>query len=89
MSETGTRKVKKKWGKVWESNIIKRAATMDNDKAEEISKYLEGLKVITPQELANRMQIRVSLARKILSTYAEEGAFTLTHKNGISEIYSK
>jgi len=89
MSESRTRKVKKKWGKVWESTVIERAGTLTEDKAEEVAKYIDSQKVITPEELANRQAIRVSLARKILSGYAEEGKLKLSFKNGQSEIYSQ
>ena len=89
MSEVSTRKVKKKWGKVWESTVIKRAITIDKDKMTEINKYLDGVKVTTPQEFANKMQIRVSLAREILSSLVENGSMQLTFKNGNNEIYSK
>jgi len=89
MAESRVRKVKKKYGKVWEHTVIERVAVMDKDKAKEIEKYIDSNDVFTPQELSKKHEVRVSLARRILEKYAEDGALQLKYKNGSNEIYSK
>ena len=87
VEESRTIKAKKKYGKVWEHQSVKRSVMLDADSIEEIEKYFKGSKVITPQDLANKQGIRVSLAKKILRTYEEEGVIELVHSQGANLIY--
>ena len=89
VEESRTIKAKKKYGKVWEHNSVKRSILLDDDKIDETSKYLDGVKVVTPQELATRQGIRVSLAKKILDNYVEDGSLELVHSQGSNIIYKK
>lgn len=87
MSEKSTRRVKKKWGKVFESTVIERAAVIDEELAENIEKDIKNSDAITPQELADKHGIRVSLAKKILRKFADDGVIQLQFKTNSYEIY--
>jgi ribosomal protein S25 len=88
MSERGTVKKKKRWGRVYESQSLIRGVRLDQDKADEIAKDIKNSKVVTPQSLSQKHTIRVSLARKILRQMEEDGKITLKYKNGAEEIYT-
>lgn len=86
---TGTLKVKKKYGKVFEKPIIRRDIIIDADQMKDIEKDIKAQSVITPQTLANKHHIRVSIARRILRKMADDGQIHLKFKSSSQEIYAK
>ncbi len=88
MSETPkVVKKKKKWGKVYTYTPIRRKSVLSKEQAAEIEKDLQKPYVTTTTQFAQKHGITVSLAKKILREYAENGKFTLAHKTAKNQIY--
>lgn len=77
------RKVKKKrrWGRVYEYSSYEKRIIINeetfNELAEKIADELAKSKGITAQELAEKHDIRVSVAKRILGTLEESGKIRL------------
>ena len=54
-----------------------------------VSKELKNVKVVTPQEIAQKHDIRVSIAKQILEDLEKEGILALVDKSKRARIYSK
>jgi len=89
MSERTVVKKKKKWGKVYEYSPQIRASVLTEELAEEIQKDIKKATGITPQALATKHGIKVSLAKQILESMATKGELEMVHSNGKNKIYSK
>lgn len=89
MSESKTVKKKKKWGKIYQYTPIKRDIVLTDEKANEIETDLKKATAVTPQSLASKHGIRVSLAKKILKEYNEKGKLKLVHSKSKYQVYNK
>ncbi|MHA2033126.1 MAG: hypothetical protein ACW99Q_27475 [Candidatus Kariarchaeaceae archaeon] len=89
MSERTIVKKKKKWGKIFEYEPIVRTSVLTKELADEIGKEIAKANGLTPQSLAQKFRIKVSLAKEILSKMAEKGDIKLVHSNGKNQIYAK
>lgn len=88
MSESRTIKKKKRWGKIYEYTPTVRLSVLTPELAEEIQKELENTSGVTPQSLALKHGIKVSLAKKILQKMVKKGKLKLVHSNSKNKIYS-
>ncbi len=50
-----------------------RSVEVTSELEEEIKKYVRKAKAVTPQSLASKYGIRVSIAKKLLRTFEKEG----------------
>ncbi len=89
MSERTVVKKKKKWGKIFEYTPTVRSSILTEELAEEIEKDVKNSNAITPQSLANKHNIKVSLAKRILKKLEEKGDLKLVHSSGKNKLYSK
>lgn len=64
-----------------------RAIEVTPEQLEEIRKYVQRAKVITPQSLALKYDIRVSVARKLLREFQREGLVVYVDGNSRLRIY--
>jgi len=64
-----------------------RAIEVTPEQLEEIRKYVQRAKVITPQSLALKYDIRVSVARKLLREFQREGLVVYIDGNSRLRIY--
>lgn len=64
-----------------------RAIEVTPEQLEEIRKYVQRAKVITPQSLALKYDIRVSVARKLLREFQREGLVAYVDGNSRLRIY--
>lgn len=84
-----TVKKKKKWGKIYEYTPTIRASILDEDLIKEIEAELKKPGVHTPQSLAKKFEVKVSLAKKILAQYADEDKLEKVHSRSKYQIYTK
>jgi ribosomal protein S25 len=84
-----TVKKKKRWGKIYEYTPTIRASILDDDLVKEIEGELKKAGTQTPQSLAKKFDIKVSLAKKILSQYADQDKLNKVHSKSKYQIYSK
>ena len=68
---------KVRWGRTYEYKLIKRAHWVDPETLDKIVNDLPKVKVITPTYLANRYNIKVSTAKRILRKLEEAGVVKL------------
>ncbi|HDM92502.1 MAG TPA: 30S ribosomal protein S25e [Candidatus Korarchaeota archaeon] len=64
-----------------------RAIEVTPEQLEEIRKYVQRAKVVTPQSLALKYDIRVSVARKLLREFQKEGLVVYVDGNSRLRIY--
>ena len=88
MSERTVVKKKKKWGKIYEYSPKVRASVLSDDQIKEISKELKKTKGMTPQALAIKFDIKVSMAKKILRQMAEKGDLTIDYLSAKYQVFS-
>jgi len=81
-------KKKKRWGRVVEYNRIVRDYTISDEQLDEIKKDCARSKIITPQAIAQRHNIRVSRAKEIISGLLEEGELFTYFKGPNTVIYT-
>ena len=84
-----TVKKKKRWGKIYEYTPIVRASVLDDEMVKEIEAELKKPGAYTPQSLAKKFDLKVSLAKKILSLLAEQEKLTKVHSKSKYQIYTK
>jgi ribosomal protein S25 len=93
ISEKRTRK-KRRWGKIFEYSIYERALLV-GDEYKELLKELEEdfLKrkalVVTPQEIAAKRDIRVSVAKQLLEDLEEKTILKKVFSNRRLKVYTK
>ena len=68
---------------------IVRTSVLTKELADEIEKEIKKANGLTPQSLAQKFCIKVSLAKEILSKMAEKGDIKLVNSNGKNQIYAK
>ena len=88
MSEKKTVKKKKRWGKVYEYQPNIRDIVLTEDQLKEIEAELKKSNVYTPQSLANKFNIKVSLAKKILNKQVEAGKFKEIASTSKSQVFA-
>lgn len=88
MSEKKTVKKKKRWGKVYEYQPNIRDIVLTEDQLKEIEAELKKNNVYTPQALAHKFNIKVSLAKKILNKQVEMGKYNEIKSTSKSQVYS-
>ena len=81
-------KKKKRWGRVVEYNRIVRDYTISDEQLDEIKKDCARSKIITPQTIAQRHNIRVSRAKEIVSDLVESGELFTYFKGPHTVIYT-
>lgn len=89
--EKRTKKIKR-WGRTIEfSSYEKRILFGDDYNAlkSTVSKELKNVKVVTPQEIAQKHDIRVSIAKQLLEDLEKEGILSLVDKSKRARIYTK
>lgn len=64
---------KVRWGKTYEYKLIKRSHWIDEETLEKIAQEVSKNRVITPTYLAEKFDIKVSTARKLLRSLVEKG----------------
>ena len=70
-------KKKKRWGKIYQYTPTVRDTTLDEEKSKEIEDDLKKPNsIFTPVSLGQKHNIKVSLAKKILAMYEEDGKLT-------------
>ncbi len=84
-----TVKKKKRWGKIYEYTPVVRASVLDDDLRKEIEGELKKAGTYTPQSLAKKFDIKVSLAKKNLALHAEQEKLTKVHSKSKYQIYTK
>ncbi len=83
-------KKKKRWGKVYQWTPIVRSAGLDEEKAKDIEKELtKGKGPFTPQALAQKYSIKVSLAKKILKDFVDNDKLQVVYESSKHKIYGK
>ena len=90
MSSAGKPMVRKKkrWGKVVEFTPVERDLHASEETRKKIIKEALKARAITPQELADKYQIRVSTAKNILAELANEGKLTILASSRRVKVYS-
>ena len=63
---------KVRWGRTYEYKLIKRAHWVEPDVLDKIMNEIIKVRVITPTYLANKFNVKVSTARKILESLRKE-----------------
>ncbi|OLS22742.1 MAG: hypothetical protein HeimC2_28900 [Candidatus Heimdallarchaeota archaeon LC_2] len=84
-----TVKKKKRWGKIYEYTPLVRASVLDEELVKEIEGELNKPGTFTPQSIAKKFDIKVSLAKKILAHYVEQDKLTKVHSKSKYQIYTK
>jgi len=74
---------KVRWGKTYEYKLIKRSHWIDEETLDKIAQELSKNRVITPTYLAEKFNIKVSTARKLLRKLTEKGV--LKEVEGVSD----
>jgi len=64
---------KVRWGRTYEYKLIKRAHWIDEDTLDKIIQEITKNRVLTPTYLAEKFDIKVSTARKLLRMLTEKG----------------
>lgn len=64
-----------------------RAPDVTPELLEEITKYVQRAKVVTPQSLALKYDIRVSVAKRLLRRFEKEGLVVYVNGNSKLRIY--
>ena len=68
---------KVRWGRTYEYKLIKRAHFVEPDILDKIYQEITKTRIITPTYLANKYNIKVSTARKILEKLREKNIVKL------------
>lgn len=87
MAQRQVRKKKKKFGKVYEYEYTVRDILVTGELKERIEKEIQGLKVVTPTDLALKYNIRVSVAKRLLKEFEEKGIVKLVFANRRTRLY--
>jgi len=77
---------KKKWGRsTAKKERVVRDAIPKDDTASDIKSYVLNAKSVTPYDLASKFNIRMSVAKKMLREYADDGEIVpFIHEGGVS-----
>lgn len=77
---------KKKWGRsTAKKERVVRDAIPKDDTASDIKSYVLNAKSVTPYDLASKFNIRMSVAKKMLKEYADDGEIVpFIHEGGVS-----
>jgi len=77
---------KKKWGRsTAKKERVVRDAIPKDDTASDIKSYVLNAKSVTPYDLASKFNIRMSVAKKMLREYANDGEIVpFIHEGGVS-----
>lgn len=90
MSSSNVVKKKKRWGKVYAYTPVKRSGILSEEVAKDIEKELKKNNVVTtPSMLAQRFNIKVSLAKQILESFSEDGNLNKVFQHSKYKIYTK
>jgi len=87
--EKKTKRIKR-WGRTIQFSSYQRRIVFGddyNDLKAKVKNELNKLRVITPQELAKKHDIRVSIAKQMLEDLEEENAVNLVDKSKRARIY--
>ena len=79
---------KKRWGKVIEFTPKSRNLVMDNRLRKKIEGEIKKAKILTPQALSDRHDIRVSTSKKLLAELEEQGKVRLVHQTSRTKCYA-
>ncbi|MGQ4891386.1 MAG: hypothetical protein ACP6IP_02755 [Candidatus Njordarchaeia archaeon] len=63
---------KVRWGRTYEYKLIKRAHWVEPDVLDKIMNEITKVKIVTPTYLANKFNVKVSTARRILEALRKE-----------------
>lgn len=83
------KKEAKKWGKTSEKNKAFRSVTVTKTMYDKIKKDVSGSNMVSPATLASKNNIVVSLAKKLLKEFEEEGLIQVLTKSSFTIIYGK
>ncbi|MHA1911393.1 MAG: hypothetical protein ACTSYA_06830 [Candidatus Kariarchaeaceae archaeon] len=81
-------KKKKRWGRVVEYNRIVRDYTISDEQLDEINQDCARSRIVTPQTIAQKHNIRVSRAKEIISDLVEAGKLFTYFKGPHTVIYT-
>lgn len=84
-----TVKKKKRWGKIYEYTPTTRASVLTKDLVKEIEGEIKKTNSLTPQYLAKKHNIKVSLAKKILERMTQKGTLEKSYSKSKNVIYTK
>lgn len=87
MQEEQEKKEKKKAPSKTGKEVISRNVVIDEETRKRVQDELKNENVITPYVLAQKAGISISVAKKILSQMAQEGAIKLAAKNKRTAVY--
>ena len=82
-----TKKLVIKYGKVKSIKTIQRDPFIPESLIDEIRKRINKMKVITPNEISNKFNVRVSAAKKLLEQFEEEGLIKMVASSSRLRIY--
>lgn len=80
-------KRKGKWGRVKEFESIERALIIDKDLREKMLKEISKQKVITPTSICQRYQVRMHVAKEIISELEKTGSIAFHKKTAYTKVY--
>lgn len=80
---------KKRWGKVVEFTALVRDLNPSDDVRNNIVKEASRSRAITAQAIAQKYNVRVSTAKKILEELVEEGKLQLVTSSPRVKVYGK
>ena len=83
----GTRKVRKRFGRVKEHFPYERALLISDEVQKSMEKEIPKMSVITPTFVAEKYGIRVSVAKKVLEEMTSKGILEKQFKSGRLTIY--
>jgi small subunit ribosomal protein S25e len=83
----GSRKVRKKFGKIREHFPYERALLISDEVQKSMEKEIPRMPVVTPTFIAEKYGIRVSIAKKVLEEMVSKGIIEKRFKSGRVAIY--
>ncbi len=80
-------KRKGKWGKVKEFESIERALIIDDDLKDRMLKEIPRQKIITPTAICQRYQVRMHVAKAIISELEKSGKIAFHERTAYTRVY--
>ncbi|NHK30719.1 MAG: hypothetical protein FK730_05165 [Asgard group archaeon] len=80
-------KRKGKWGRVKEFESIERALIIDADMKDKMLKEIPKQKVITPTSICQRYQVRMHVAKSLITELEAAGAIVFHKKTAYTKVY--
>ena len=80
-------KRKGKWGRVKEFESIERALIIENDLRDKMLAEIPKQRVITPTSICKRYQVRMHVAKSIITELEQNGSIAFHKKTAYTKVY--